>query len=94
MGARLVISPEALHVIIVLTAGIVIGFRIRQWLLRRRLNQLREGWEDLAYYHEQHADRLEQDDTRLGINTGITYATNRMKSTIDELEQHIEDHTP
>lgn len=92
MGIRLV-SPLAfaLYAFAFLIIGGIAGYIVATWLFRRERHAIRNDWLELAANHEDHARRLEQEDTRLGVNTGIEFATHQMRQTLDSLQEHVID---
>lgn len=74
--------------------GIAIGYWLHHMLWRRERSRMRGDWLDIAHQHQRHAERLATEDVRLGINSGIQFAMSKMHNTLDELNEHIEEHQP
>ncbi len=73
-----------------LIIGALWGYVFAVWLFHRERKRMGYDWLEIAGHHEDHAKRLRQDDTRMGINEGIGFAVERMRDTLNELDEHID----
>lgn len=76
-----------------LAIGGLIGYGLHHWLFLQERKNMANDWLDIAHSHETLATRLKQDDTRLGINTGINFAVDTMANTLDEIKEHVDQQT-
>lgn len=88
-------TPDILLLVAIaaLLSGITTGYALNHWLFARAQKAIDHDWRDIAYYHAQHAERLDLDDTRLGINCGIEYSIAEMQLTLDQLREHAQTYT-